>query len=152
MKQEIFSSHRRVAGLKTQQGSVLIEVLVAILIFSFGVLGLVGLQGTMLRSQTDAKFRTDASFLASELIGLMEGDQANLAKYSIASGGSCGLTKCQDWLNKVKSGLPGGDATVTYTPDAVKKNGGMYDIVVSWTMPDGTKHRLTAKTSVFGNL
>ena len=50
-----------------QSGFFLIEALVAILIFSLGVLGMVALGGTAMGAQTDARYRTDAAALADEL-------------------------------------------------------------------------------------
>jgi type IV pilus assembly protein PilV len=50
-----------------QSGFFLIEALVAILIFSLGVLGMVALAGTAMGAQTDARYRTDAAALADEL-------------------------------------------------------------------------------------
>jgi type IV pilus modification protein PilV len=52
---------------RRQSGFFLIEALVAILIFSLGVLGMVALGGTAMGAQTDARYRTDAAALADEL-------------------------------------------------------------------------------------
>ena len=54
---------------KPQQGIVLLEALIAILIFSIGILGLVGLQAVMIKNSTDARFRSDASVIAQQRIG-----------------------------------------------------------------------------------
>lgn len=64
-----------------QSGSVLIEALVAVLIFSMGILALVGLQGAMIKNSSDAKFRSDASFIAQERMGRMWTDPTNVANY-----------------------------------------------------------------------
>ncbi len=50
---------------------MLLEALIAILIFSLGILSLVALQGTSIQLTSDAKYRTDASLLANKLIGQM---------------------------------------------------------------------------------
>lgn len=133
-------------GVGRQDGSVLIEVLVAILIFSFGVLGLVGLQGAMVRSQTDAKFRVDAAFLAEQFVGLASTDQVNWASYVTSPTSACTSGACADWVRKVKSGLPNGKATVVYTAGT---GGGVYSITLTWTMPDGTQHQFVSATSVY---
>jgi type IV pilus assembly protein PilV len=44
---------------------MLLEALIAILIFSFGILGLVGLQANAINLSTDAKYRADAALLAN---------------------------------------------------------------------------------------
>lgn len=58
-------------SLPHQSGVMLLEVLIAILIFSVGLLGIVGLQGTAIQQVTDARFRTDAALLANQLIAQM---------------------------------------------------------------------------------
>ena len=52
---------------RRQSGFFLIEALVAILIFSLGILGMVALGGTAMGAQADARYRTDAAALADEL-------------------------------------------------------------------------------------
>jgi len=52
-----------------QRGVFLIEALVAILIFSLGVLGLVALGGSAVGAQSDAQYRTEASSLADAIAG-----------------------------------------------------------------------------------
>lgn len=64
-----------------QQGATLIEALIAILIFSIGILATVGLQAMALQSTTDAKYRADASFLANQTLGRVWGDPTNLASF-----------------------------------------------------------------------
>ena len=54
-----------------QAGSALIEALVAVLVFSFGILALVSMQSASIRSTADAIYRADASFLANQIIGQM---------------------------------------------------------------------------------
>jgi type IV pilus assembly protein PilV len=50
-----------------QKGFFLLEALVAILIFSLGILGMVAMGGAAIAGQSDAQFRTDAATLASEI-------------------------------------------------------------------------------------
>jgi type IV pilus assembly protein PilV len=57
--------------LGRQSGMMLIEALIAILIFSVGILGLVGLQATAVKVSGDAKYRSEAALLANEVIGKM---------------------------------------------------------------------------------
>jgi type IV pilus assembly protein PilV len=54
---------------------MLLEALVGILIFSFGVLGLVGLQARALGYVSDAQYRGEAAFLANSYIAKMWADQ-----------------------------------------------------------------------------
>ena len=57
------------AFARAQHGAFLIEALVAILIFSLGVLGLVALGGSAVGAQSDAQYRTEASSLAEAIAG-----------------------------------------------------------------------------------
>lgn len=50
---------------------MLLEAMIAILIFSLGVLGIVGMQASAVAATRDAKYRTDASLLANQIIGEM---------------------------------------------------------------------------------
>ena len=54
-----------------QSGFMLIEALIAILIFSLGILGMVAMGGTAVGAQSDARFRTDAAALADEIANRM---------------------------------------------------------------------------------
>jgi type IV pilus assembly protein PilV len=50
---------------------MLLEAMIAILIFSMGILAIVGLQSTAIRASSEAKYRSDACLLANQLIGQM---------------------------------------------------------------------------------
>ena len=127
-----------------QGGFALIEALVGILIFSIGVLGIVGLQATMTKAQTASKFRADASYLANELMGVMATDAvANMPSYDSAS--CTGYTRCKDWATKVASALPGGAAVVTVTPIS---DGADVVISISWTVPNEGQSKFETVTSL----
>lgn len=109
-----------------QHGVALLEALIGMLIFAFGVLGLVGLQASMTQAQTSAKFRADAAVLASDLFGLVQTDNyANLGRYS--TGGCAGYARCNDWLLKVKATLPAADVSFGTTVAS-----GTIDLAISW--------------------
>ena len=105
-------SSRRSAPLAAcsgMRGISLIEVLVGLMLFSFGILGLVGLQASMTEAQTDSKFRADAAYLADELVGIMwsqvginASDLSGLASYTTAGCGS--IPQCADWQAKNADG------------------------------------------------
>jgi len=54
-----------------QSGVMLIEALIALLIFAIGILGIVGLQAAATTASSDAKYRSEAALIANELIGQM---------------------------------------------------------------------------------
>ena len=50
-----------------QSGVMLLEALIAILIFSLGILALIGLQATAISQSTDARYRSEAALLANDI-------------------------------------------------------------------------------------
>lgn len=67
---------------KAQSGVALLEALIAVLVFSFGILAVVGLQANAMRITTDAKMRIDASNAANQQMGQLWADSANLTSYN----------------------------------------------------------------------
>lgn len=65
----------------SQRGMMLLEALIAVIIFSLGILGLIGLQASSTTRTTQAKFRVDASQIANQRVSAMWVDQANLLNY-----------------------------------------------------------------------
>ena len=114
-----------------QHGVVLLETLIAILIFSLGVLGIVGLQATMIKNTSEAKYRSEASYIAQQRIGQMWSDPANLINYLEANTDISGL-------------LPNGRRTVTQ-PVA-----GRFIITVTWQQPGEPLHNFTTTASIAG--
>ena len=111
----------------SQRGVMMIEVLIGILIFSIGILAMLGMQTLAMRATIDAKYRAEAGFLANEIVGVMWGDPANLANYASAS--CAANTRCNAWLTRVQTALPGGIApTITVATRQVT-------IVVQWQGP-----------------
>ena len=90
-------------------GFALIEVLVAVLLFAIGILGIVGLQASMLQAQTDSKVRADAANLVDEVAALMWSQvnkgkpaPATLASIVQYKAGTCaGDLTCNGWLDQV---------------------------------------------------
>lgn len=94
---------------KPQQGVMLIEALIGILIFSIGILALVGMQATAIKNTTDARYRSDASFLAQQIIGQMWVDMPSLTLYEHDDG--TGHVPRNNWRTTVEQRLPGIDIT-----------------------------------------
>ena len=124
------------------RGAALIEAMIAILLFCIGILGLVGLQASMTSAQSAAKYRADAAYLASELLGTMWMNKVDLSVYATTPASPCTDQRCLDWVNKVAKGLPQGTATVAVTPGT-----GVVDLTVRWTAPnEGTRSYVLATT------
>ena len=95
-------------GTPGQRGFMLVEALVAILVFSLGILGVVGMQARSVQMMTDATFRAQAAQHASELISEMW--TVDPSKLAGLFGSSPAGTRYEQWWNRVKSGstaLPG---------------------------------------------
>jgi type IV pilus assembly protein PilV len=118
---------------KPQQGVMLLEALIAILIFSIGILGLVAMQGNAINNISDAKYRTDASFLADQLIAQIWVDRANMGGYDYRSGGTP-PTALASWVANVNATLPQAAANPPIV--AVDVPSGSIDITVQWQQPN----------------
>lgn len=111
---------------KRQQGMTLIETMIAIIIFSIGIVALVGLQARSISSTGTAKYRTDASFLANQLFGHLwthrQSLEASPAQFAHRPGDGTGAARCAPtgadathaavtgWLVDVAAALPGASA------------------------------------------
>ncbi len=114
-----------------QKGVMLLEALLGILIFSIGILAVVGMQTVAVRTVSESKYRMDASFLANEVIGQMWGNRTNLALYDYNGGvPNAVLTK---WVTKVTATLPGAAAN---PPNIDIGAGGIVTVVVFWQHPE----------------
>lgn len=109
---------------RSQQGVMLIEALVAILLFSLGIIAVMGLQANSVAQVSQAKYRTDASYLANQIIGKMWVDQGNLASY--ATSGSPGRSA---WDGVVAATLPQGTGTIAV-------NGSSVTVTIQWKQPE----------------
>ena len=124
-----------------QTGSYLLEALIAILIFAFGVLGLIGLLGSSIRVTNDARYRAEAANLANAMIADMwTTTPANIDTFTTA--------KLPTWATKVATLLPGGIAPdVAITPGFTAESRTVV-VTVYWKLPgesDKHQHIMTAQ-------
>jgi type IV pilus assembly protein PilV len=114
----------------TQQGVGLVEVLVAVLLVSFGILGLVGLQGASIGITSDTRYRVEATALADALVArlwLETGIDNVLPAYV----GDNTLLPTE-WLTEVNR-LPG----ATANPPTLAASAGVVTLTVRWQPPNG---------------
>jgi type IV pilus assembly protein PilV len=122
-------------------GFTLLEILVAIIVLSFGLLGMVGIQAMALKSNSDAKQQSAAVQFASELSDMMRGNKAVAVETTPANnpyiidfkGGNItapteycsSLAGCSsainvaqwekyDWLSRLNTTFPGARVEVCY--------------------------------------
>ncbi|MCC5072314.1 MULTISPECIES: type IV pilus modification protein PilV [Xanthomonas] len=131
------------SGARSQRGFTLIEVLIAILVLAFGLLGFALLQTMNVRFVQSANYRTQATNLAYDLIDQMRSNRYLVTQYtaatfaagSVTTSGACGYPTGQTvavaqniarWKCQVTKAL--GDkaaATVTYA-------NGVATVSISW--------------------
>lgn len=119
-----------------QRGATLIEVLIAIVVLSIGLLGLAGLQVTSVQSNHSAYYRSQATLLAYDLADRMRANRtaALTSAYEFTfptSSSSNAVTGSQaakdkaEWLNNLALTLPDGTGQVA-------KSGTLVIISVRW--------------------
>ena len=123
-----------------QRGFMLIEALIALLIFSIGILGIIGLQASAVKQSTDARYRSEAAQLADQLISQMWTSTDRSPATLAASYNSCGAgcTGYATWLARVKQVLPGvsDDAGSDTAPVVdVSNPGAIVTVRLRWRQP-----------------
>lgn len=131
----------KIRSLASARGFTLIEVLVAIVVFSFGLLGMIGMQAFALQANREARLQSQATSLARELAEMMRGNKQvavltaaatnpylgtfavgsltpNTASYCLSVGSVCTNTtdvasaQMTEWLARVDANLPGARVSV----------------------------------------
>ena len=107
---------------RRQHGMTLIEILVALLIFSFGLLGLIGLQGRAHTFAMSAEDSNRASLLANEIVTSIVIGSTN---------GTITMPSASAWsASAASAGLP--NASVAFATTASPK---IIDVKVYWKSP-----------------
>lgn len=129
--------------MNNHKGFTLIEVLIAMLVLSVGLLGLAGMQATSIKNNQSAYFRSQATQLAYDLADRMRANVKGKATYTSISPISNATAKAncknttggcteidmaendlKEWRDAVAT-LPNGTGTVTVT-------GLIYTIAITW--------------------
>lgn len=119
---------------KGQEGFLLLEVLLAIVIFSIGILGVLGLQAVMVKHSTEANLRSIASIVAEERISEMWADPANAVAYV-------------ETETNIEPVLPNGKRWVDRDPVMPTR----YTVTVTWQLPGQTElHRFVTVANITG--
>lgn len=109
-----------------QGGFLIVEAMIAVVIFSIGLLGLVGLQAKAMQFSVDAEDRNRAALLANEIVSEMWGQQTVDADDLSA--------EIATWKKRVKAALPPHDDTVTASVSAADTEG-VVTITIAWRPP-----------------
>ncbi|MBI1887896.1 MAG: hypothetical protein HYS19_05925 [Nitrosomonadales bacterium] len=118
-----------------QHGSVVLEALISILLFSIGILAIIGLQAASIKNVAAAKYRIDASLLANQIIGQMWiSDKSNAAL--VANFNSPAGADYAAWANTVAQALPGVSGVPANAPTIAIDVNNNATVTVFWQAPD----------------
>lgn len=124
-----------------QSGFTLLEILVAMLVLSIGLLGLAGLMASSMRNNLSASHRTQATWMAYDIIDRMRANRANAitGSYTTGLGAPVACTvaapagtltvQAQDiaaWKSQLACVLPTGDGSIAVT------NAARATVVIQW--------------------
>ena len=112
---------------KTDSGFTLIEVMIAMAIFAFGLLALAALQIAAIKLSSDSQYVTQANLLANEMVGMMWGTQTaslvsnyndlavSAAAVSVPATSTSTIVadNSSAWRDHIVSQLPGGTGRVS---------------------------------------
>lgn len=146
------------------QGIVLIDALVAILIFSIGIIGLVSLQGSAIDLTGGANNRLNAALLTDQLIAQMwtTPDPSQLAMLFAGADGDGGASY-KTWFDgldcsaqtRAAGCLPGAKAhppKIVVTPQTIARSGTtqyQVTVTVSWQAPgESSAHSYVSTTAI----
>lgn len=132
-------------------GFSLLEVMIALVIFSIGLLGLAGLMSQSLSYNNSSQYRTQATFLAYDMLDRMRSNRTQASDptlgYNIDWGVNPGAASCYNtnctasalansdktqWKDALGNLLPDGDGRVT---DAVVGTSPIFLIEIRWSDP-----------------
>lgn len=163
---------RQPQRLQRQSGVMLLEALIGILIFSLGILGMIGLQAATVSAAADAQYRSEAASLADQLIAQvwLNADRTsasalqtslNTFQYN-ATGSNCSYsggaadssnTTLSTWVDSVTTStatrLPGASAAMQQVLVNTASNN-LVTVTVCWRAPNDAqprRHVMTANIS-----
>jgi type IV pilus assembly protein PilV len=120
------------------RGVSMIEVLVVIVLFSFGLIGMVGLQARAVQFSVSAEDSSRAALLANEVVSTMWGNNSVTLSTGEVAAWNARVADAAD------RGLPNGAGTVTVA-------GNIATVTVTWRAPHepaGTVHSYVTQVQI----
>jgi type IV pilus assembly protein PilV len=136
MSKNKFFKVQKLQAKRKQAGSILLEAMIAVLIFSFGILAIAGLQAAMMKNTAEATYRAEAAYRVQQYLGSLM-----VKPYGLGQGAELDVET-----------LPNGKLIVTGLSD------GRLSLRVTWKTHGadsaadpigGEKHQYEAITSIF---
>lgn len=120
-----------------QKGVMLLEALIALLIFAIGILGLVGMQAISIKLTADSKYRAEASMFADQLINQMWVDDRTNAVLINNYDSATGRPKYVAWRDQIQAagGLPGSTMSGNAPTVTIDVNN-VVTVTILWQAPD----------------
>lgn len=144
-------------GPRSMRGISLIEVLVAVVVLSIGLLGVAAMQSVALRGGQSSLETSQAVMQTNAILDAMRANSANAASYNTGgmvctapAGGSVAESDLQTWITDLKSNIANtaADATtcgqITGCPEACV-------ITIQWDdsrAGGGTERRVVTRTTI----
>lgn len=97
---------------------MLLEVMIGMFLFLIGILGVMGLQAVSMKNTVDAKYRTEATYLANQIVARMWADANNIANYAVPAESECPdppTNEKERWICAVQEALPGASGVLAPT-------------------------------------
>ena len=123
--------------MKKQKGFSLLEIMITLLIISFGLLGIAGIIINSLKNNQSSYSRTQASMLANDIIDRMRANRTtaetlpypyNLAMTDAPSGSGVVFDDLDQWRKSLAAAMPSGSGTGSVNIDVNKK----VTVIVQW--------------------
>jgi type IV pilus assembly protein PilV len=136
-----------------QSGGGLVEGLMSLAVLSIGILGIVGMQATLIQENSESRIRMQAGFFATSLLGMAAANPENVGCYivndtqSVACASGDAQAQATSWVNQVTTTLPGS----TGVPPQVSYNSvsGQLTVTLRWQLAnDTTVHNYVSATQV----
>ena len=116
----------------------MIEVLVALVVLTIGMLGLAALCVASLRASRAALYRTQAVTRVADLAERLRANRLPADAYDCggtcapgAGGNALAIADLTSWLGMVEDGLPGGTGAITFVGESVGAPA-RYTVTVRW--------------------
>ena len=136
-----------------QRGSFLLEALVAVLIVALGILGLVGLQARAMQDTDESQYRSEAAFLANDVISQMWTSNQTTLEADFENNATAG-SPYDNFKTIVQRRLPGADLQdpdIAVTPRVAGNPAFGFDVLVTiyWQPPSAAwRHRYDASATI----